>query len=213
MDQRSPTISMARAMEHSLLARRLCLTLDIALSIPNSAHTILSGIRVCPVPFGVSLSGGLTGLGLRLGDDDLGLQRAAMRDEYARFAQAFQLRLADAELAEDREIMFALRSREKWAIGGPEYRGLRPDIVVGEIDMRSFIDGEQRRRHCNVDILALPRLLAAVERCENRNHGLQSGIDVCMRQAVGTRLRQRVAIMTNAVVGKAGLGLHGWRIG
>src|SRR5438105_15865781 len=110
MDQRSPTISMARAMEHSLLARRLCLTPDIVLSIPNSAHTISSGIRVCPVPFGVSVSGGLTGLGLRLGHD-LGLQRAAMRDEYACFAQAFQLRLADAELAEDREIMFALKGR------------------------------------------------------------------------------------------------------
>jgi hypothetical protein len=38
MDQRSPTISMARAMEHSLLARRLCLTLGIV-SAPCAAST------------------------------------------------------------------------------------------------------------------------------------------------------------------------------
>src|SRR4029453_9500320 len=79
--------------------------------------------------------------------------------------------------------------------------------------MRALVDREQRRRHRDIDILALPGVLPAVERCKNRNHGLQAGIDVGMRQAIGTRLGERAAIVTNTVFGKAGLGLHGWRIG
>src|SRR5882757_1407632 len=99
---------MARAMEHSLLARRLCFTLDIAHSAPNSALTILSGIRVCPLrPLGFEQSGGLTRLGLRLGDD-LGLQCAPMRNEHARLDQALQFRIADAEFAEHRPVVLAL---------------------------------------------------------------------------------------------------------
>ena len=89
----------------------------------------------------------------------------------------------------DGEI-FALRSCKERTISGAEHRRLRPDVIIGKIDVRAFVDREQRRRHCDVDILAPPGPLAAIERRKYRDHGLQSSVDVGMRQAVGTRLRQ-----------------------
>ena len=58
-----------------------------------------------------------------------------------------------------------------------------------------------------------PVVCRLLQRRKDRDHGLQSGIDVGMRQAVGARLGQGLAIMANAVFGKAGFGLHGRRIG
>ncbi len=51
MDQRSPTTSIARAMEHSLLARRLFFALDIAFPWQRIqlTHPYWNWIQVCPV--------------------------------------------------------------------------------------------------------------------------------------------------------------------
>ena len=78
--------------------------------------------------------------------------------------------------------------------------------------MGAFVDREQGRGHRDVDELSLPGCLPAVERRQDGDHRLQAGIDVGMRQAVGARLLQGLAIVPNAVLGKAGLGLHGRRI-
>src|SRR5271154_640083 len=106
---------MALAMEHSLFARRLCFTADIVLLLRIQPIPYWAGfVRVqlslrIAADIGRQCSGGLTRLGLGFGYD-LGLQRAAMRDKHACFAQALQLRLADAEFAEHRPVMFALES-------------------------------------------------------------------------------------------------------
>ena len=83
---------------------------------------------------------------------------------------------------------------------GAEHRRLRPDVIIGKIDVRAFVDREQRRRHCDVDILAPSGPLAAVESRKYRDHGLQSSVDVGMRQTIGTWLRQRAAIVADAVL-------------
>src|SRR5216683_833907 len=108
--------------------------------------------------------------------------------------------------------LLPLRSGEERTIGGAEHRGLRPNIVVGQIDMRAFIDRKQGRGHRDVDVLAQAGFLAAVQRREDRDHRLQSRIDVGVRQAVGARFSERAAIMANAVFGEAGFGLHRRRI-
>src|SRR6266852_8273010 len=78
--------------------------------------------------------------------------------------------------------------------------------------MRAFIDRKQGRGHRDVDVLAQAGFLAAVQRREDRDHRLQSRIDVGVRQAVGARFSERAAIMANAVFGEAGFGLHRRRI-
>ena len=78
--------------------------------------------------------------------------------------------------------------------------------------MGSFIDRQQRRRHSNIHVLAAPGLLPAIESRDNRDHCLQSGVHVRMRETVGARLCQRVTVVTNTVMSEAGFGLYGWSI-
>src|SRR5712671_3871938 len=108
--------------------------------------------------------------------------------------------------------MLTLRTREERAIGGAEHCRLRTDILIRQIDMGTLVDREQGRRHRHVDILALPGCLATMERREDGDDRLQSGIDVGMRQAIGARLLQGLTIVPNAVLGKTSFGLHRWCI-
>ncbi len=109
--------------------------------------------------------------------------------------------------------MLALRSGEERTVGGAEHRGFGADVIVREVDVSPLVDRQQCGRHGDINILPLPCLLAAVESSEDRNHRLQSRVDVGVRKAIGARLRQCIAIMTNAVFGEAGFGLNGRRIG
>src|SRR5262249_46970459 len=65
----------------------------------------------------------------------------------------------------------------------------------------------------DVDVLACSGRLAPMHRCEDRDHRLQSGIDIRMRQAVGTRFAEDLAVMAQAVVSEPGLRLYRWRVG
>ena len=114
-------------------------------------------------------------------------------------AQPGRKRPAADDAGRDGE-MLALRPREEGAIGGPEHRGLRPDIVVGQIDMRAFVDREQGRGHR--DMRALSALLAAIERGHDCDAGIKAGEQVGDRDARSHRSAARLA------VGQAGDAHH-----
>src|SRR5271155_3415346 len=79
--------------------------------------------------------------------------------------------------------------------------------------MRTLVHGEQGRGHGNIDILPEAGRVTAVQCSQNSDHRLESGVDVGMGQTVGARLRQHLAIVSYAVLGKSGFRLHGRRIG
>ena len=102
--------------------------------------------------------------------------------------------------------MLAARPCKERAVGGTEDRRLVAKVGIVQIDMRALIDRHQGRRHRDVYVLACPRGLAPVQRRQDRDCGLQPGIDIGMRQAVGSRLAQNLAIMADTVDCEPGLG-------
>ena len=104
--------------------------------------------------------------------------------------------------------MLAARSDEERAVGRPEDRGLCAEILVVQVDMRALVDRHQRRCHRHVDMLTRARRLPPAQCRKDCYHGLQSRIDVGVRQAIGAWFSQGLTVMANAVVRELGLGLH-----
>ncbi len=105
------------------------------------------------------------------------------------------------------EVLAAWPCEER-AVGRPEDRRLVAEIGIVQIDMRTLVDRHQCRCHRNIDVLTGARRLPPVQCRKDCNRGLQPGIDIGMRQAVGAWFAQYVTVMANAVVGEPGLRLH-----